>query len=141
MGKKFWIATVVATVLFFFLDWIIHGMILSGMYTMPGMREAPMMLWLVVGEFFFAAAFTWIYAQGYEAAKPVLGQGIRYGLAVGVLVGVSWGFVMYALHPVSWGYVITMMALALVELAVVGAAVAMLIGPRGGGAPSPAPAM
>ena len=141
MGKKFWIATVVATVVFFVLDWVIHGMVLMGMYEAPGMRAEPLMLWLVVGEFVFAAAFTWIYAQGYEAGKPVIGQGVRYGVAVGVLIGVAWGFIMYAINPVPWSYVITMMVLVVIEMAVVGAVVAMLIGPRAGAAPSPAPSM
>jgi hypothetical protein len=66
---------------------------------------------------------------------------VRYGLAVGVLIGVSWGFIMYALNPVGWSYVITLMILVVVELAVVGAIVAMLIGPRAGAAGGHAPAM
>lgn len=140
MGKKFWIATAVATVLFFFLDRIIHGMILAKMYSAPGMRAEPAMPWLVVGEFFFAAAFTWIYAKGYEAGKAVLGQGLRYGVAVGVMVGVSYAFVTYALMPVSWAYVFAFIVLVLIEVAVVGAAVATVIGPRGGGGGT-APAM
>lgn len=141
MGRKYWIATIVATVVFFVLDWVIHGMILQGMYEAPGMREEGLYLWLVVGEFFFAAGFTWIYEKGYEAGKPVVGQGIRYGLAVGVMVGVSYALVSYALTPVTWAYVISMIVLVLIELAVGGAIVALLIGPRGGAAGGRAPAM
>ncbi len=145
MGKKFWIASAVAFVAIFILDFVLHGnLLMSEWEEMGAMRpEAEMMWWpLILGEIFVALAFAWIYAKGYERDKAPLGQGFRYGLAIGVLHAAGPAFINYATAPMSVGGTAIWVVFGLVEFAIVGALVAMVYG-RGEAAPAApaAPAM
>ncbi len=100
MGKKYWIASAVAFVAVFVLDFILHGKILASEWeAMGAVRPAGEMIWwpLILGEIFVALAFTWIYVKGYERGKAPLGQGFRYGVAVGVLYAAGPAFINYGL--------------------------------------------
>lgn len=146
MGKKYWIAAAVAFVAVFILDWVIHGLILAADYeAMGAVRPEGQMIWwgLILGEIFFALAFTWIYAKGYERDKVPLGQGFRYGLAIGVLHAASPAFINYGVAPITMGATLKWTILGLVEFAIIGILVATIFG-RGeaaAAAPGQAPVM
>ena len=86
--QKLLIGTVVGTVYFGLLDWLIYDKLFSSLWNMPEgqMRESPDFLWMIIGYVLFAGAFTWIYNKGVGNAGPVM-EGIRYAIALGVLMG------------------------------------------------------
>ena len=91
MNTRFFIAWVVIFVLSMLGGFLVHGAWLSGEYAKLGalfrspesqQRAFPA---LVLAHVFGAAAFVWIYRQGV-AARPFVGQGLRYGIAVAWLL-------------------------------------------------------
>ena len=44
-------------------------------------------LWRYLGRAVFSVAFVFIFAKGYEG-KPRVGEGLRYGVAIGVLISI-----------------------------------------------------
>ncbi|MEK9134207.1 MAG: hypothetical protein AAB333_05050, partial [Pseudomonadota bacterium] len=53
-----------------------------------------------VGYLIFAPFFTLIYAKGYEPDKSGLGQGLRYGLYMGLVLSVMQNLIWYTVLPI-----------------------------------------
>ena len=107
MNAKRWVlASLAVFAVVFVLDFIVHGKLLMGLYDETAsvwrpMEESGGMMWMMtLGQFLFACAFTWFYTRGYESAKSGLGQGIRFGFYVGVLLMASSAFVWYVVLPI-----------------------------------------
>lgn len=92
--RKFLTAVVVVFVMTAVLSFLIHGVLLQRLYqATPQLLRGPAdfnahALFLLASFFVFALGFVWIYAYGVEA-KPWVAQGIRYGIAVWLIVSVS----------------------------------------------------
>lgn len=56
-------------------------------------------MWMTIAHAFIASGFIWIYLKGREAGKPPLGQGLRFGLAVAVLMTIRMYLIYYAVQP------------------------------------------
>lgn len=105
MNKKFLVSVVVIFVLSMGLGFLVHGVLLNPAYTQlqgllfrtPQDAEAyfPYML---LAHVLISFGFVWIYQRGKED-KPFLGQGIRYGLAVAVLMTIPMYLIYYAVQP------------------------------------------
>jgi hypothetical protein len=107
MNTKRWLlASVAVFVVLFVLEFIIHGVLLQGLYQQTAPVWRPMadmqrLMWIMwVGYLVFAAFFVFIYTKGYEKGKPGLGQGFRFGLYVGAMLSVLHGFGWYAILPI-----------------------------------------
>ncbi len=107
MNGKRWIgAGVAAFAVICVLDFITHGKLLMPLYQQTASvwrppEDAHRMMWLMsVGQLLFGLTFAWIYAQGYETAKSGLGQGLRYGLAIGLLTSISYVCVWFVVLPI-----------------------------------------
>jgi len=96
--QKLLIGTVVGTIYFLLVDWLLYDMILKGMWHYPEgfMKESPDWTWMIIGYLIFAGAFTWIYGKGVANTTKV-GEGMRYGIALGVLLGLGMNFVWMSL--------------------------------------------
>ena len=72
-------------------------------FPLPGASPAEvttmMRVWVYVGRLIFCAMFVYIYSRGYEY-KPVLAQGLRYGLWMALLIPVPLFFLGLA-NPLS----------------------------------------
>ncbi len=103
--KRWLLASLAAFTVVFVLEMVVHGVLLEGLYKATAALwrstaeiEAGMwMMWL--GYAFFGAFFTLIYIRGYERGKPVLGQGLRYGLYMGLAFSPMSVLVAYATQP------------------------------------------
>jgi hypothetical protein len=74
---------------------------------------------------FFSLGFVWIYAQGVNA-KPWLGQGVRFGLAVWVITSLAEYTVSYAVQPWTASVVLTQIGCELVMNLIAGVIVAAI---------------
>jgi hypothetical protein len=54
---------------------------------------------MVLAHTLFGFAFTWLYRQGKTAGASTLGQGVRFGLAVAVLMTIPTYLIYYAVQP------------------------------------------
>jgi hypothetical protein len=104
MDKRFWIAGIAASVLFFVLGFLFHGVLMEGDYmqlkSMFRTQEEAMgnMPIMTAAHIIMGFAFAWIYAQGISGASW-LTQGVRYGLATALLVSVPWYMIYYSVQP------------------------------------------
>jgi hypothetical protein len=113
------------------LNFVIHGVLLTPVYQQtPQLLRAEQdaqqhMLFMLLGFLVFSLAFVWIYARGLEA-KPWLGQGLRYGLAVWLVASVSRYLIYFAIQPWSGAVVTLQIGLELVMMLLLGFTVAAL---------------
>ena len=104
MGRKCIISAVVMFVMAWALSFIVHGVLLSGDYSVTqGMRppaEAQTLIpFIILAQAFFGVAFAWIYFQGKED-KPWLAQGVRFGIAVAFLTVIPTYLIYHVVTPV-----------------------------------------
>ena len=131
MNKKLLVGWIVIFVLWMAGDFVVHGVLLHGDYAnLPNlMRPAaeaqqhfPLM---VLAHVLMAGAFVWIYARGLEA-KPWLGQGLRYGLAVDLLSSAPLYTIYYVVQPMPGGLVVRQILFEGILVLALGAVVAFL---------------
>ena len=107
MDKRFWIAGVVASLLFFLLGFVVHGLLLTNDYMnykhLFRTEEEAMgnMPWMTLAHIIMGFAFAWIYSKGVNNRDSALIQGLRFGVATTLLVTVPWYMIQYSVEP--WG--------------------------------------
>ena len=132
MNTKRWLLAAVGVfAVTFVLDLIVHTNLLAGMYEATShvwrpRDETQSMMWMVTGsKAAFALVFSWVYTRGYESGKAGLGQGVRYGVYVALLLMASQGFLWYVVIPIpmalQFAWHATVLVGCLAEGAVVGA--------------------
>ena len=129
--KKMALTILVVFVVFTVLNFVIHGVLLTAIYQQtPQLLRAEQdaqhhTLYMLLGFLAFSVAFVWIYARGLEA-KPWLGQGLRYGLAMWLVASVSRYLIYFAIQPWSGTVVALQIGLELVMMLLVGLTTAAL---------------
>jgi len=104
MNRKLVISVVAMFVLSMGFGFLIHGTILHGDYArlpnlMRSESEAQKLFGLMfLANFMIALGFSWIYIKGKEA-RPWLGQGLRYGVAVAVMMSIPMYLIYYVVMP------------------------------------------
>src|SRR5438552_18864521 len=108
MNTKRWLFASVGTfAVIFILEMVIHGVLLEGMYKQTASVWRPQadigrLMWLMwLGYLIFAPFFALIYIKGYEEGKGGVGQGIRYGVQMGVVLSESQSLGGYAELPIA----------------------------------------
>lgn len=133
MNTKRWLlASVAVFVVIFILEFIIHGVLLQGLYQQTAPVWRPMadmqrLMWILwVGYLVLAPLFVFIYTKGYEKGKPGLGQGFRFGLYVGAMLSVLHGFGWYAILPIPLALSIYWSVAIIVEFVAMGIAAGLV---------------
>jgi hypothetical protein len=130
MNRTFFIAWLVMLVIMMAGGILIHGILLADEYVATGLmrpeaEQQGFMAWMIFAHVLMAGAFTWIYARGVEN-KPWLGQGLRFGLAISLLMTAPIYLIYYCVQPLPESLVIRQIAYDTILLLVVGAVVAFL---------------
>ena len=129
--KRMGLTIIVVFVVFTALSFVIHGVLLQPLYQQtPQLLRAEQdsqqhMLFMLLGFLIFSAAIVWIYARGLEA-KPWLGQGLRFGLAMWLIASVSRYLIYFAIQPWSGTVVALQIGLELIMMLLVGLTTAAL---------------
>ena len=107
MNNKRWLqASVAVAVVMFILEFIIHGIMLQGIYHQTASvwrpeAEFQKMMWMMwLGYLIFAPFFALIYAKGYEPKKPGLEQGFRYGIYMAMALAPMQSLAWYVILPI-----------------------------------------
>ena len=108
MNTRFVASVVAIFALSTLFGFMVHGGILAPMYADLANRgvyrtpdaAGPLMPFMMAANLVFAIAFTWIYRNGRDA-RPWLGQGLRFGLAIALLVTVSRYLIYYVVTPLG----------------------------------------
>ena len=105
LDRKIIISVVVIFVMSMAFGFLVHGTLLRDDYLRVGsiMRSPesahglfPLMMLATLSA---SVGFVWIYRHGMEAAKPWLGQGVRFGIAVVLLATIPMFLIYYVLMP------------------------------------------
>lgn len=101
--KKLVLTIIVVFVVANIAGFLIHALLLAPDYMAVKEHYRPegqeKMLWICLAYLAFAIGSVVVYAKGVEA-KPWLGQGIRFGLLMWLVLAVPSFFIAYAVQPV-----------------------------------------
>jgi hypothetical protein len=131
MNKRFFLAWLVVFIAWFIGSFIVHGVLLHADYAQLSnlfRKEAeaqnffPLM---ILAHIIMSGAFVWIYARGVEA-RPWLGQGIRYGVAIVLLTTVPLYLIYYVVQPMPGATVAKQIVFDGILLLILGAIVAFM---------------
>ncbi|MGB8541254.1 MAG: hypothetical protein WCD49_06410 [Candidatus Acidiferrales bacterium] len=129
--KKLVIATIATYVVLMATNYLIHSVwlmpdyaaIASSHRTIEGIMHR---FWaMALGQFFFAAMFSYIYTRGRES-KPWLEQGIRYGIVMTFMTVVPYSLSDYVVYIVNYMLVIKWMIAGGIQLIILGLIVAAI---------------
>jgi len=99
------ISAVVMFVMAAALSYLVHGVLLFGDYAqLQGAMRPPaeadkLLPFMLAAHVIFAVSMSWIYFKGKEA-RPWLGQGVRYGIAVAMLTVIPTYLIYHVVTPV-----------------------------------------
>ena len=111
MSKKFLTAWIVLFAAWFLGSFVVHGVLLrsdymqlTNLFRAEGDQRKYFPL-MIVAHVILSGAFVWIYARGVEA-KPWMGQGVRFGVAVALLTVVPTYMIYFVVQPMPADIVI-----------------------------------
>lgn len=138
MGRKVLIGFIVAFVVLEILSYIVNGLILMSQY------EALKDVWrqdmdskmyiFHLTNLVFAFMFAFIFSKGYEGKG--IGEGVRYGFYIGVMVWIPAAYNTYASFALPYGLIWKWWVLGIIQTVIAGIAVAAVFGRGGGKAPA-----
>jgi len=111
MSRKFLTAWAVIFIAWFLGSFVVHHLLLGADYLSAGTlfrTEAdarPYFPLMILAHLMLSGAFTWIYARGVEA-KPWLGQGVRFGIAVAFLTSIPTYTIYFVVQPMPAALVV-----------------------------------
>ncbi len=132
MSGRFWISVIVLFVLSMMSGFLIHGLLLHGDYAqLPNLmrteeEQQGYFIWMMLGHAMMALGLTWIYLKGREADKPFLGQGLRFGVAIAVLMTIPIYLIYYAVQPWPGAVVVKQIVYDVIHVLIMGVAVAAI---------------
>jgi len=126
---RFWIGFLGVFGFLFIFNWLVHGILLNGLYAQSPTVWRPksdmryLFQWLVFSQVAFAFVFCLIFTKGYENRGT--GEGVRYGFLIGALFApthLGW----YALIPIPISLVFAWVVATLVEYTLAGGIMAAM---------------
>jgi hypothetical protein len=124
------IAIVVIFILSVLFGTLIHAFLLKADYEQVSQlyRSAADTKFLVIfaGYLGFSLGAVWLYSKGVED-KPWFGQGLRFGLAIWLVLSVPSFFIEYATQSVPDGLVLKQLAYELVNKLILGVVMAAIL--------------
>jgi hypothetical protein len=103
MSNRMWRVAAGVFVTGLVLDFLLYGVLLNDALRRDNVVRIP---WdgawpkIILGELLFAIIFAWIYMRGVEA-RPALGQGVRFGLAIAFFWAVAGGLQIAPMVPTT----------------------------------------
>ncbi|MBA7678966.1 hypothetical protein ES703_87246 [subsurface metagenome] len=130
--KRFILASIVVFVVYEITNWIVHSLILSGVYQrLQSLWRPDMMdkMWIMyVTAFIFSFLFVYIFTKGYEGKG--VAEGFRYGLYIGLLMNIVGMFNQYAVYPVPLNLTIQWFIYGMIQFIIIGIVTALIYRPK-----------
>jgi hypothetical protein len=132
MDKRFWLAVVVLFIVSMGLGFLVHGYLLADDYAkLPNLMrthqdQGGYFGWMLLAHVLIATGFVWVYQQGLEPAKPWLGQGLRFGIAIAILTCIPTYLIYYAVEPIPSTLVVKQIVFDTIATLLMGVVVAWM---------------
>ncbi|HLT90999.1 MAG TPA: hypothetical protein VKZ85_08655 [Woeseiaceae bacterium] len=134
MNKTFWVAFVVVYVVLQVIGFLVHAVWLDDTYAalhgtvFRSEEEFSGMMWMMfVSSIVLVFLFCYIFTRGYEGRG--IGEGIRYGLLLGVFFSVPMSLDAYVAYPLPLDLVITWFVTGLVNFVIGGILLSLIYKP------------
>jgi hypothetical protein len=134
MNRRFFVAWIVIFIVWMAGSYAVHGALLHADYEKlkglfrPEAEAQHYFPLMILAHVIMAGAFVWIYARGIEA-KPWVGQGMRFGIAVAALSVVPTYLIYYVVQPMPGMHVFKQIVFDSILVLILGAIVAFLYRP------------
>lgn len=129
--KNFFITFVVIYILGGLLNYIFHGVLLSGTYeALTGVWRPDMdsLMWVqMVTALFLSFFFIYIFAKGREGKGWM--EGLRYGLVIWAFLSIPSIYGQYMVYPIPYSLVLKWLFSDLVVMVILGITVSLLYKP------------
>lgn len=119
------------SVLSLVIGFVVHAWLLGPEYArLPSLFRPPADAENYVGYMLLAhvcigTGMTWVYRQGREA-KPFLAQGVRFGLALAVLITIPTYLIYFAVQPMPAGLVAKQIVFDTIGVVILGVVAAFI---------------
>ncbi len=122
MFKKYLLAVIVVFVAIEIMDFLLHGLILGGIYKETAdiwRKDMDKFMWVMyVATFLQTISFVYIY---YKLINPKSSfKGVWYGLTYGFAAGVGMGYATYVIFPIPYSLAVSWFAGAIVIYGIAG---------------------
>ena len=135
MNTKFLIAGIAGFIMSLGLGFVVHEMFLHNDYSQVSnlfrteADHASYFPFMLLSHLAKGFAFAWIYRQGISSGVPWLTQGVRFGIAVAVLMTVPLYLIYYAVQPMPGMLVIKQIVGDSIATVLIGIVVAFIYKP------------
>lgn len=133
MNKKRWFwASIAAFVTATVLEFIFNYFCLKGIYAQtaslwrPEAEMMKLMPYYWIASFVVSFIFVYIYTKGYETKPSGFGEGLRFGLLMGLFTVLPMITITYATMPVPLRLPLDWFATGMAEYLIVGAVVGLI---------------
>ncbi len=126
--KKVWLGFVVVFLVFEVMSIVINGLLLASAWQELNNLWRPDMaskMWIyhvimLVGAFFFS----YVFMKGYEGRG--IGEGLRYGLYIGIWMSIGMAYGTYAMIAIPYGLALQWFIYGVIQYVVAGVALALV---------------
>jgi hypothetical protein len=129
--KRFVLATIAVFIFFQITAFIIHGLILNPIYQqMADVWRPDMMskMWIMyITSLIFSFVFVYVFSKGYE--NRGIGEGIRFGIIMGLLILVVGMFNQYAVYLIPFSLALKWFISGMIEYIIAGIIVSLIYKP------------
>jgi hypothetical protein len=133
MNTRSWVlASIAVFVTLAVLEAVIHGALLQNLYQQTASvwrppTQANQLMWLMwLGYAIFAPFFVWLYSKGVEKRKDALGQGLRFGLMLGLGIEAMNALIWYVVLPIPFMLAVAWFVAGTAVFAAAGVAAALI---------------
>jgi len=129
MSKNCLVTVVVVFVASMVLGYVVHGVLLGQHYLdfvgvfRPQEEANQYCAWMIVAHVLFSFGFVWVYDRGKEG-KPWHIEGLRYGLAIAVLMTIPTYLIYYVVLPITMDLVLKQILFDTIAIVLLGLIVA-----------------
>ncbi len=134
-NKTFWIGFLVVFIVMQAIGFLIHGVMLDGMYndlaaSFRPKEQIDAMMWIMIlSGTAVLYLFCYIFTKGYEGQGVV--EGVRYGALMGLFLAFPTSVDAYVIYPLTQELAVIWFVTTLVGMMIAGAIFAAIYKPAG----------
>ena len=134
--KRWLLATAGAFAVILLGDTVLHHIWLGDFYRAnaqwwrPAADMAAMRGLMFVSQALLAVLLTFVYTKGYEAGKGGLVQGFRFGVIMGLLLGLPSNLMNFVVYPYPAFLILAWMGGTVIEMTLVGMMIGYIYKPK-----------
>src|SRR5690606_14020513 len=130
INKTFWIGFIIVYIVWQVIGFVVHGIMLADTYAnmwqvLRPQAEIESLTWVMfVSSALYLLLFCYIFTKGYEGKG--VGEGLRFGLLLGLFMSIPMAMDQFALYPISSNIAAIWFVSGVLSFIIVGAVFAVI---------------